>query len=130
MDDLLERARSARETAIAPYSDFPVGAALLTADGAVVEGSNFEVVNFSNSLHAEEVALAGALMDGHREFTAIAVAGPDGDGLAPCGRCRQTLVEYCATDLDVLVDVDGEPVTYSLGELLPAAMTPDALTHR
>lgn len=130
MDPLLERARGARVTAIAPYSEFAVGAAIRTADGSVIEGSNFEVVNFSNSLHAEEVALACALMAGHREFEAVAVAGPEGDGLAPCGRCRQTLAEYCPADLDVIVDRGDESGTYTLGELLPAAMTPETLTER
>ncbi|NIS30941.1 MAG: cytidine deaminase, partial [Actinobacteria bacterium] len=92
MDSLLERARLARSRAIVPYSEFPVGAAIRAADGTIFEGANLEVVNFSNSLHAEEVALARALMAGRRSFDAIAVAGPDADGLTPCGMCRQTLV--------------------------------------
>lgn len=130
MDSLLERARAAREAAIAPYSGFPVGAAIRTADETVFEGSNLEVVNFSNSLHAEEVALARALMDGHRRFDAIAVAGPEGGGLAPCGRCRQTLFEFCPADLEVVVDRGDNTERYTLGELLPAAMAPGVLLDR
>lgn len=130
MHDLLERAREASSLAIAPYSEFPVGAALRSADGAVFEGANFEVVNFSNSLHAEEVAMARALAAGHREFDAVAVSGPDDDGLTPCGMCRQTLAEFCSADLDVIVDYGDAAETYTLGELLPASMTSDSLTDR
>lgn len=130
MQDLLDSARDARSLAIAPYSSFPVGAALRAADGTVYEGGNLEVVNFSNSLHAEEVATARALVAGHREFDAIAVAGPDEDGLTPCGMCRQTLAEFCPGDLTVIVDHGDEVGTYTLGELLPAGMTGDSLTDR
>lgn len=130
MQALLDRARAARATAIAPYSEFPVGAAIRTPDGSVVEGSNFEVVNFSNSLHAEEVALSRALMVGHRDFEAVAVAGPDGTGLTPCGSCRQTLAEYCPGDLAVVVDSGGDPAIHTLEELLPARMTPGTLHGR
>jgi len=128
--ELLERAREARSLAIAPYSAFPVGAAVRTADGEVYEGANLEVVNFSNTLHAEEVALARALVAGHRDFDAIAVAGPDADGLAPCGRCRQTLAEFCPADLPVVVDDGGEPRTYTLDELLPDRMSAERLRDR
>lgn len=130
MDDLLDRARGARDRAICPYSDFPVGAALLTAGGDVYEGANLEVANYANSLHAEEVAVARALMDGHRAFEAVAVAGPDADGLAPCGMCRQTLSEYGGPDLRVVVDDGGEPREYRLDDLLPASMDGDALRGR
>lgn len=130
MVSLLESARDAREDAIAPYSEFPVGAALRAADGQVFRGANLEVVNFSNSLHAEEVALARALMDGHREFEAIAVAGPDADGLTPCGMCRQSLAEFCPADLAVVVDLGDDDHAYTLGELLPASMTAASLADR
>lgn len=130
MDPLLERARAARDQAIAPYSEFPVGAALNASDNQIFTGANLEVVNFSNTLHAEEVALARALMAGCRKFDTLAVAGPDADGLAPCGKCRQTLTEYCGTDLDVVVDLGHRTKSYTLGELLPARMTADALADR
>ncbi len=128
MAELLEAARDARSLAIAPYSEFPVGAALRTTDGTVYTGCNIEIVNYSNSLHAEEVALAQALVEGEREFDAVAVAGPHADGLTPCGMCRQSLAEFCPPEFEVIVDVDGNPDGYTLGELLPAGMTSDALS--
>lgn len=127
MAELLEAARDARSLAIAPYSDFPVGAALRTADGTVYTGCNIEIVNYSNSLHAEEVALARALVAGHREFEAVAVAGPHEDGLTPCGMCRQTLAEFCHAGFEVIVDHGDDSRTYTLGELLPAGMATDSL---
>lgn len=130
MTELLEQAREARSLAIPTYSEFPVGAALRTADGTVFQGCNIEIVNYSNSLHAEEVALARALVDGHREFEAVAVSGPDDDGLTPCGMCRQTLAEFCEAEFEVIVDLGDDDHTYTLGELLPAGMTSESLTER
>lgn len=119
---LIATARDARERAIAPYSGFRVGAALRTEDGTVYGGCNLEVANYSNSLHAEVVALARALFEGDRTFDAVAVSG-DAEGTTPCGLCRQTLVEYCEPDLQVYVDCGDEFDTYSLEELLPAAFS-------
>lgn len=124
---LVERARDAIEAAYVPYSEYAVGAALETSDGSVYTGCNVEIVNYSNSLHAEEVALARAVMDGHRTFTRLAVSSDRRDGVTPCGMCRQTLREFCEPDLPVICD-RGETVDrYSLGELLPAAMSGETI---
>ena len=93
MDDLLEAARDARRASYAPYSEYRVGAALRAADGTVFAGCNIENANYSNSLHAEEVALAEAVREGYREFDALAVSTSEEDGQTPCGMCRQSLVE-------------------------------------
>ena len=91
MDDseLLGRARSAVERSYAPYSEYRVGAALLTGDGAVFTGCNVENANYSNSVHAEELALSKAVEAGHRNFSRIAVSSGARDGVTPCGMCRQ-----------------------------------------
>jgi cytidine deaminase len=122
-DELVERARTALEGAYVPYSDYPVGAAIRTADGAVFTGCNVENANYSNSLHAEEVAVADAVAAGHRAFDELAVTSGVRDGVTPCGMCRQTLAEFCGDDLTVVCD-EGEGVTsrYTLGELLPATV--------
>jgi cytidine deaminase len=128
VDELVERARAVQERAYVPYSDYRVGAALRTADGSVYEGCNIENANYSNSLHAEEVALAEAVKDGHREFDRIAVSSGARDGVTPCGMCRQTLAEFCGADLTVLCDEGGDETSvYTLGELLPAAISADTL---
>ncbi|QLH78943.1 cytidine deaminase [Halosimplex rubrum] len=123
MTDLLERAREAREAAYAPYSEYAVGAALRTADGSVYTGCNIENANYSNSLHAEEVALGSAVRDGHREFDRLAVSSAAEDGVTPCGMCRQSLAEFCEASFVVVCEGPDDPVEYELGELLPEAIS-------
>ncbi|WP_332899189.1 cytidine deaminase [Haladaptatus sp. CMSO5] len=123
MDALIEAAREIQSAAHVPYSDYRVGAAVETADGTVFTGCNLENANYSNSLHAEEVAIAEAVKNGHRDFVRIAVSSGRRDGVTPCGMCRQTLSEFCDSNLTVLCD-EGEDVTeYTLGELLPNTIT-------
>ncbi|MFB6183010.1 MAG: cytidine deaminase [Haloarculaceae archaeon] len=119
---LVERAREALPAAYAPYSEYRVGAALETADGTVFTGCNVENANYSNSLHAEEVALGTAVREGHRAFERVAVTTSERDGVTPCGMCRQTFAEFCDADFRVLCD-EGETTTeYRLGDLLPNAI--------
>ncbi|GAA0201388.1 cytidine deaminase [Haladaptatus pallidirubidus] len=128
MDELVEQAREVQEQAHVPYSDYPVGAALRTVDGTVFVGCNIENANYSNSLHAEEVAIAEAIKQGHREFERLAVSSARRDGVTPCGMCRQTLAEFCDEALEVVCDEgDGEATTYTLGELLPNTITEEML---
>jgi len=128
MDDLVEAARRAAERAYAPYSEYAVGAALETADGTVYDGCNVEIANYSNSMHAEEVALGAAVRDGHREFARLAVTSGARDGVTPCGMCRQSLSEFDDGSLTILCDRGEDPPDrYTLGELLPAAIDDETL---
>ena len=129
MDDteLLDRARTAVDRSYAPYSEYRVGAALETADGTVYTGCNVENANYSNSVHAEELALSTAVADGHRSFRRVAVSSADRDGVTPCGMCRQSLSEFCADEFRVICEGADGPTTYTLGELLPAAIGPEEL---
>jgi cytidine deaminase len=126
--ELIERARDAAESAYVPYSDYPVGAALRTVDGSIFTGCNVENANYSNSLHAEEVALGDAVRAGHREFDRLAVSARARDGVTPCGMCRQSLAEFCSGDFSVLCDEgDGAISEYTLGDLLPNTIGPETL---
>ena len=126
-DELVAAARDALSNAYVPYSEYRVGAALLAADGTAYTGANLENANYSNSLHAEEVAVSGAWMDGAREFVALAVASGERDGVTPCGMCRQTLAEMCPVEMPVYCD-EGEAVAeYTLGELIPATISRETL---
>jgi cytidine deaminase len=126
-DDLVDEARGALENAYVPYSEYEVGAALLADEGTVYTGANVENANYSNSLHAEEVALSRAWMAGAREFVALAVSSGVRDGVTPCGMCRQTLVELCPAEMPVYCD-EGDSVTeYTLGELIPATISRETL---
>ncbi|PSP73866.1 cytidine deaminase [Halobacteriales archaeon QS_3_64_16] len=131
--ELLNAARGATEQAYVPYSEYRVGAALLTAEGTVLTGCNIENANYSNSLHAEEVAIAEAVKRGQQDFAAIAVASDARDGVTPCGMCRQTLAEFCGEDFRVYCD-EGEEENgdvaiseYALGDLLPNTISLDTL---
>ena len=133
-DALVAAARGAAKNAYAPYSRFPVGAALRFADGAVVTGANVENASYGLSLCAETVAAARALAEGRRGgLEAVAVVGPEGAGgtpITPCGRCRQVLWELASlggTDPLVLC-VGAEKVReVRLSVLLPDAFGPASL---
>jgi cytidine deaminase len=126
--ELLDAARDVQSEAYVPYSEYTVGAALETADGEVFVGCNIENANYSNSLHAEEVAIAEAVKNGYDEFETIAVSSGERDAVTPCGMCRQTLAEFCDEDLRVLCDAGEDGVReHRLGELLPETITREML---
>src|SRR5574342_552686 len=91
-EELAARAAEARQWAYAPYSNYPVGAALLTASGKIYDGVNVENAAYPDSICAERTAVFKAVSEGEREFTAIAVSGAE--GITPCGSCRQVLAEF------------------------------------
>lgn len=122
-EELLSIARGAVERSYAPYSEYYVGAALETADGTVFTGSNIENANYSNSVHAEELAISKAVESGHGSFERIAVSSDRRDGVTPCGMCRQSLSEFCEADLRIICDEGDESEVYTLGELLPNTIT-------
>lgn len=91
---LLQAAARARQQAVAPYSRFRVGAALLTRRGRIMTGANVESASYGLTCCAERVALFHALSSGEREFVAVAVVARAPGGVTPCGACRQLLAEY------------------------------------
>lgn len=127
-EDLLGAAREAAAGAYAPYSNFPVGAALAFADGSVVTGANVENASYGLGLCAETVAVAKALSDGARGgLLAVAVTGPSGT-ITPCGRCRQVLSELAQLgDTDPLVWCGEDGPELRLSALLPHAFGPASL---
>lgn len=118
-DELIRAALAARQRAYAPYSNFKVGAALLTESGAICTGCNVENASYGLTICAERSAVAGALSAGHRRFAALVVA--TSGGATPCGACRQVLAEF-SEDLPILlVDSDDPGIVreVSLANLLP-----------
>ena len=122
---LIQAALEARKFAVAPYSKFPVGAALLTTDGKVISGANVESVSYGLTCCAERVALFKAMTDGKKDFKAIAVVAALDGGPAPCGACRQLLAEYAPNALVWVADADAPEIVreFTMGELLPAAFS-------
>jgi cytidine deaminase len=120
---LIKAALNARKGAVAPYSKFKVGAALLAEDGEIIAGANVESASYGLTCCAERVALFRALTSGYREFTAIAVTARIDGGPMPCGACRQLLAEYAANARVYVADTlrPSKIRGFSIGELLPAA---------
>ena len=121
---LLREAVRASRRAVAPYSKFHVGAALLTRDGQVIFGANVESVSYGLTCCAERIALFKALTDGHDDFTAIAIVAPHPQTM-PCGACRQLLAEY-APDAVVWIADARHPAKirqFTVRELLPESFS-------
>jgi cytidine deaminase len=116
---LIDAARRAREKAHAAFSGFKVGAALETADGAIITGSNVENASYGLTMCAERVAMFKALSEGHRGFVRIAIVANTESPTPPCGACRQILWEF-GGDLEiVLANLAEQKGTYRLKDLLP-----------
>jgi cytidine deaminase len=120
-EELVEEARKARTFALAPYSGFQVGAALLTADGKIFRGSNVESSSYGLTMCAERVALFKALTEGAREFVAMALTAGTEDFVPPCGACRQLLWDYASNIEVLLVNAAGEVKRLPLATLIPEA---------
>lgn len=118
-DQLIAAARLARAHAIAPYSHFKVGAAVLTSAGRVYSGCNVENASYGLTMCAERVALLKALSEGERDFVAVAVVADTETPTPPCGSCRQLLWEFCG-DVPVLLATPSQiAARHQLRELLP-----------
>src|SRR5713101_8971606 len=116
---LIAAARAARLNACAPYSQFLVGAALLSNDGRIFTGCNIENVSYGLTVCAERVALWKALSEGAREFRQIVIVTDAAVVTPPCGACRQLLWEYCGNMPVHLHSLRGLDQEYRLAELLP-----------
>lgn len=126
--ELIALAQQARERAYAPYSNFPVGAALLGRSGQVYTGCNVENAAYPLCTCAERTAVTKAVSEGESEFEAIAVV--TATGATPCGACRQILREFGGRDGDlrvIIADLDGNVRTFTIDQLLPEGFTPDQL---
>jgi len=115
----------AAEHAYAPYSQFRVGAAVLTEDGQIYAGCNVENASYGLSVCAERTAVFKAVSKGERDFEAIAVVTEK--GVTPCGACRQVLMEFGENIQVIVADEAGEYRVFTLRELLPEAFTPKHL---
>lgn len=119
--NLFRAAEKAAEKSYSPYSHFPVGAALLTKDGAVYTGTNVENRSFGLTNCAERTAAFKAVSEGHRAFVAVAIAAPKADyPVGPCGACRQVLTEFAGNDVPVIFgSTEANVQVKTLGELYP-----------
>ncbi len=117
MDPLLEAAITARSRAYAPFSDYPVGAALEAEDGTIFLGCNVESASYGLTICAERTAVTAAIAQGHRSFKRLAVASRNKASL--CGACRQVIWELCGDIPITLIDESGNETVTSTGALFP-----------
>jgi cytidine deaminase len=123
---LIQTALAARKWAYAPYSDYSVGAALLTTSGRIYDGVNVENAAYPVTICAERVAVFKAVSEGEHDFEAIAVATNNGG--SPCGSCRQVLAEFGLDTVVLMADNEGKLIgETTVADLLPDAFTPDKL---
>jgi homotetrameric cytidine deaminase len=126
--ELLELARAAARNAYAPYSNFPVGAAIRTADGRRYAGANVENAAYPQGQCAEASAIGALVAGGGGRIAEVVVAAPSKELVTPCGGCRQRLREFTPDDAPIhLADYERVRRTTSLGELLPLSFGPDHL---
>ncbi|MCX7772115.1 MAG: cytidine deaminase [Clostridia bacterium] len=118
--ELVSLAVKAKESAYAPYSGFHVGAALLADNGKIYTGCNIENASFGATICAERTAIVKAVSDGARQILAIAISSDSKAATMPCGICRQTMSEFCASDMPMyLSNREGQFETYSFDQILP-----------
>ena len=123
---LIELANEARKRAYAPYSNYPVGAALRTRSGRFYSGVNVENAAYPQTMCAERVAIFKAVSEGEIEFDMIAVVTNNGG--SPCGGCRQVMAEFGLDTIVLIADGDGKlKKEMTVGDLLPEAFTPKHL---
>lgn len=127
--ELLQLAKEARDHAYCPYSNYAVGAALLTADGQIYQGCNIENAAYSPGVCAERSAFFKAIYDGEREFEAIAIIGSGDTPAFPCGVCRQVMAEFCGPSFLIIAsNRDGDEVVAETFEcMLPNFFGPKDL---
>lgn len=124
MNDLLERAKLARQHAYSPYSKFAVGAAVLAEDGTIYTGCNIENASYGLTNCAERTAIFKAVSEGVTKFQAITVIADTEGPCSPCGACRQVIAEFCTQQMPViLANMNGDIQKTTVGELLPGAFT-------
>lgn len=129
-EELCSLAVNAMSNAYVPYSNYRVGAALLTKSGKIYTGCNIENASYSPTVCAERTAIFKAVSEGEREFVKIAVAGGKNGEISgefpPCGVCRQVMAEFCNSNFEILV-VKGENsfTEYKLSEILPFSFNPE-----
>ncbi|MHA6259461.1 cytidine deaminase [Sporosarcina sp. CAU 1771] len=129
-EKLIEASKIAREKAYVPYSNFPVGAALLASDGTIYHGCNIENSAYSMTNCAERTAFFKAVSEGVHSFEALAVVGDTEGPISPCGACRQVITEFCDGAMPVyLTNLKGEVFETTVAELLPGAFSKEDLSY-
>src|SRR5690606_4615964 len=129
-EQLMKQAIEARGTAYVPYSKFPVGAALLAADGTVYTGCNIENAGYSLTNCAERTVVFKAVSEGNKTLMSLVLSADTSCPVSYCGACRQVLAEFCPPDMPVyLTNLKGDVQETTISELLPGAFSTEDLKY-
>lgn len=126
-EELLSKAKQAKEMAYVPYSNFPVGAALLTEEGKIYTGCNIENATYGATNCAERTAFFKGVSEGKRDFIALAIVSDHPGFTFPCGICRQVIYEFAKNIQIIFQNAKGEILTLSTKDLLPYPFSEDDL---
>lgn len=120
---LKEEAKKALSNAHVPYSNYQVGAAVLTEEGNIYRGCNIENASYGATVCAERVAIFKAVSNGEKKIKAIALTTGAGDFPTPCGICRQVMAEFATEDFKIILFNEEKTEVYKMEEILPLAFT-------
>lgn len=120
---LIEKAREALQNAHVPYSNYQVGAAVLTTEDNIYNGCNIENASYGATVCAERVAIFKAVSNGEKQIKALALVTGAGDFPTPCGICRQVMVEFATDDFEIILSNDDKTEVYKMDQLLPLSFS-------
>ncbi len=124
IEELIKKAKEVTQNSYSPYSNFPVGAAVLTDKGNIYTGTNVENVSYGLTICAERVAIFNAVSNGERVIKKIAVYSPKMAGIAPCGACLQVIKEFADKDTTIIIIKENDEYEEkSLSDFLPSPFT-------
>ena len=127
-EKMFKKALAAKENAYVPYSEFPLGAAVLTEDGSIYTGVNIENASFSLTNCAERSAIFRAVSEGKRKIEALLIVSSTEDPVTPCGACRQVINEFADGEIEIIMMTEkGKELTMTSTELLPGAFSDSAM---
>jgi len=123
-EKMFKKAKEAQKNAYVPYSEFPLGAAVLTEDGSIYTGVNIENASFGLTNCAERSAIFTAVSQGERKIEALLIVSSTKNPVPPCGSCRQVIQEFADGDIEiVMMTAEGKELTMTSTELLPGAFS-------
>lgn len=117
---LMDKAKEVAQNAYAPYSEFKVGACVLTDTGNMYVGCNFENSSYGLTICAERNAIGSAIAAGDKKIVAVAIYSPNKDNCFPCGACRQVIYEFRSNEgTDIITEAEGNLICQKIEKLLP-----------
>ncbi|TDP94730.1 cytidine deaminase [Halanaerobium saccharolyticum] len=127
-DKMFKKALEVQKNAYVPYSEFPLGAAILTEDGSIYTGVNIENAAYGLTNCAERSAIFSAVSGGHRKIEAVLIVSSTEEPVPPCGSCRQVINEFADGEIEIIMMTEnGKEITMTSTELLPGAFSDSSM---